>query len=144
MDTHCPKSIFFFLAKWLWPLLPIYCASWCQKTSKKSEENESWDIRLLSFGPNWVQIVKREFLGKIDQCYLCQSIEFYHSIVFHKKICHRSWDKKLTHSRPNWTQTLAWKGDFLGKFTNATCVYLFCPTTLQSRKKYLDRTDQEI
>ena len=56
------------MEKWLRLILSIFCISWCQKTSKRSPEGESWDIRLHKFGPNWAQNAlsqKEKFSGKL-------------------------------------------------------------------------------
>ena len=61
-------------------------------------------IILVQIRPKWHNCVKRGFLGKTGQCYLCQYIVPHHAKIFQKKLCDRSRDIRLNNFGPNWYQ----------------------------------------
>ena len=67
---------------------------------------------------------------KTDQCCLCQSIVPHHAKMIKKK----HWQIMICKVHK---LSFALKGDFLGKLTNTSIVYLLCPIMLQCLKKIL-------
>ena len=52
--------------------------------------------------PKLHNCVKRGFLGKTDQCKLCQSIVPHHAKIFQNKLCGRLWDIRSNYFGANW------------------------------------------
>ena len=84
--------------------------------------------------------VKRGFLGKTDQGYICQSITSHYAKMFQKTAT--LWEIMRYKVENIWAKLdtnclFAWKGDVLGKLTNTTIVYLLCPFMPQCLKNIL-------
>ena len=61
--------------------------------------------------------VKRGFLGKTDQCKLCQSIVSHHAKIFQNNLSGRSRDIRSNNFGANWAQMvlLLENGGFFGE-----------------------------
>ena len=113
----------------------LYCPLY-HKTSKRSSESESGDIRLRNIGPNLAQIAiaqKGNFFSELT----ATLVELLYPIIPYFKIF-REWNMRHNYLRhkivwfwpklcPNCTIVL--KEDFWGKLTNQNFVNILCPIT---------------
>ena len=125
--------------------LSTYCTQLCYLTFHKYRESGWWNLKFHNLGqfhPNYPFVSLGAFLGKNDCYFLLTFFILSCSLTFQKDHKSRSWYWRLQASGQSGLNcSFPSKGDFSGKLSTITFVYLVSPITLQHFKQILRAVD---